>query len=222
MADRVSEPIRDLVAEAVAQQIDQKLTKKIERARKRGTASNAFKAEALERVAEEMRALDVWTRPGPRTRQPRYTREEIATVAMEIADAEGFDAVSMRRIASELGAGTMTLYHYVRTKDELLTLLTDAVMGEVVVHDDVPLPEQWREPLKLTAPRTYDALVRHPWILDLTEDPPLGPNSVKHVDQSLAAVESLDISFVDKYDIVATVDEYTFGFCMQQRGRYAP
>ena len=54
---------------------------------------------------------------------------------MRIADAEGFDAVSMRRIAAELDAGTMTLYHYVRTKDELLTLVIDAVMGEVVVPD---------------------------------------------------------------------------------------
>ncbi len=52
---------------------------------------------------------------------------------MRIADAEGIDALSMRRLAAELGAGTMTLYHYVRTKDELLTLVTDAVMGEVVL-----------------------------------------------------------------------------------------
>ena len=52
---------------------------------------------------------------------------------MRIADTEGFDAVSMRRIAAELDVGTMTLYHYVRTKDELLSLVVDAVMGEVVV-----------------------------------------------------------------------------------------
>ena len=63
---------------------------------------------------------------------------------MRIADAEGFDAVSMRRIATELDAGTMTLYHYVRTKDELLTLVIDAVMGEVVIPDDEPMPDDWR------------------------------------------------------------------------------
>ena len=51
---------------------------------------------------------------------------------MRIADAEGIDALSMRRLAAELDAGTMTLYHYVHTKDELLALVTDAVMGEVV------------------------------------------------------------------------------------------
>ena len=49
-----------------------------------------------------------------------------------MADAEGFDAVSMRRVASELGAGTMTLYHYVRTKDELVALMDNAIMGEVL------------------------------------------------------------------------------------------
>ena len=64
---------------------------------------------------------------------------------MRIADAEGFDALSMRRLAAELDAGTMTLYHYVRTKDELLTLVVDAVMGEVVVPADERLPDDWRD-----------------------------------------------------------------------------
>src|SRR6476620_10056298 len=58
----------------------------------------------------------IWARPEPGERRPAYTRERIAETAIAIADAEGFDAVSMRRIASELGAGTMTLYYYVRTK----------------------------------------------------------------------------------------------------------
>ena len=50
--------------------------------------------------------------------------------------------MSMRRIAAELDAGTMTLYHYVRTKDELLTLVVDAVMGEVVIPPDEPMPDR--------------------------------------------------------------------------------
>ena len=59
----------------------------------------------------------------PGTRQPRFTRDAIASVAVRIADTEGLDALSMRRLAAELGAGTMTLYHYVHTKDELLALV---------------------------------------------------------------------------------------------------
>ena len=74
-------------------------------------------------------SLEVWTRPERGRRRPRYTRDEIAAAAIRVADAEGFDELSMRRLASELGAGTMTLYHYVRTKDELLALVHDAVMS---------------------------------------------------------------------------------------------
>ena len=95
----------------------------------------------------------MWARPQPPRRQPRYTREEIAATALRIADAEGIDAVSMRRVAAELGAGTMTLYHYVRTKDDLLALVSDAVVGENIVpaHE---LPDDWREALSAIARRT--------------------------------------------------------------------
>src|SRR4051812_43136392 len=89
----------------------------------------AQRAHAFERAVQELSALDLWTRPSPSARRPRFTRDEIAATAMRIADTEGFAAVSMRRIASELDSGTMTLYHYVRTKDELLTLIVDTIMG---------------------------------------------------------------------------------------------
>src|SRR5262245_12639315 len=75
----------------------------------------------------------IWSRPEPRARRPAHTRDGIASAAIRIADAEGFEAVSMRRVAAELRAGTMTLYHYVRTKDELLALVDNAVMGELLV-----------------------------------------------------------------------------------------
>ena len=75
----------------------------------------------------------------------RFTRDEIARGRDPHRRPEGFDAVSMRRIAAELDAGTMTLYHYVRTKDELLTLVTDAVMGEVVVPPTSEIPTDWRD-----------------------------------------------------------------------------
>jgi AcrR family transcriptional regulator len=55
----------------------------------------------------------IWLREEPNARRPSHTRAEIAAAALAIADAEGFDAVSMRRVAEKLGAGTMTLYHYV-------------------------------------------------------------------------------------------------------------
>ena len=67
-------------------------------------------------------------REEPGTRRAGLSREEIGATALKIADADGFDDLSMRRIARELGAGTMSLYHYVRSKDELLALMWDAVI----------------------------------------------------------------------------------------------
>src|SRR5262245_7471646 len=77
----------------------------------------------------------IWARPEPGGRRPRFTRQQIAAVALAIADAEGFGAVSMRRVAAELGAGTMTLYYYVRSKDELLDLMDCALMADVLIPD---------------------------------------------------------------------------------------
>jgi AcrR family transcriptional regulator len=174
--------------------------------------------ESLERLAERLDGLDLWTRDQPGRRQARFTREEIADAAVRIADAEGIDAVTMRRLAAELDAGTMTLYHYLRTKDELLALLADTVVAEVVVPDDEPLPKGWRDALTVLARRSRDALLRHPWALDIAAHESIGPNSVRHFDQTLEAVSSLDISLLARLDIVVAVDEYVFGYCVEHRG----
>lgn len=220
--------LRDFVVDRVTEKINEKVERPTANAARqvehleRHAARAAKTAESLERVAAQIGALDVWTRIEPAARRPRFTRDEIAAAAMHIADAEGFDAVSMRRIAVELDAGTMTLYHYVRTKDELLTLVTDAVMGEVVVPPDEPLPDNWRAALTVLAHRSLAAMRRHPWILDITDDPSIGPNSVRHFDQTLAAVASLPISLIEKLDVAGMVDEYVFGYCLQVRNNAKP
>ena len=229
--DAAADSLADWVADVVAEKINAQAVKIEAKAAKisakaarneRVAAKAAFKAEVLKRAAEQVHAFELWTRPGPGTRRPRFTRDEIAATAIRIADAEGFAAVSMRRLAAELDAGTMTLYHYVRTKDELLTLLTDAVMGEVVVPDDQEFPAHWRDAITLISERTRAALQRHPWILDITDDPPIGPNSVRHFDQSLQAVSSLDLELSAKFDIVLAVDEYVFGYCLHDRNNLQP
>jgi AcrR family transcriptional regulator len=220
--DAIRDYVAELVAEKIHESVERSSTKtaaaidRISERAEKASKKAAKKAEHLDRIAAHLGALDVWTRVEPAARRPRFTREEIAAAATRIADAEGFGAVSMRRIAGELGAGTMTLYHYVRTKDELLTLVMDAVMGEVVVPDG-EMPAPWRDALVMLADRSRAALQRHPWILDLTDDPAIGPNSVRHFDQSIEAVSSLPITLAEKLDIVSTVDEYVFGYCLQQR-----
>ena len=63
-------------------------------------------------------------------------------------------------------------------------------------------------------------MLRHPWALDIRDDPAPGPNGVRHFDQSMQAVMSLDVSLAERFDLISAVDEYVFGFCMSERNNY--
>lgn len=156
----------------------------------------------------------IWTRPAPGTRAPRLTRDQIARAALAIADTEGFEAVSMRRVAEALDAGTMTLYYYVKTKDDLLTLMHDAIMGEVLVPD-AELAGGWRPAMAAIARATRDTFVRHPWSLYALREERVGPNGIRHVEQSLAALRDLEIGIHGKVWILTLVDDYVFGHAMR-------
>jgi AcrR family transcriptional regulator len=205
--------------DAKAEKLDRvaaKMTKKADKL-DRVAKKTAAKAEVLERIGEGLGRFDLWTRAEPTPRRPRFTRDDITAAAVRIADAEGFDALSMRKLATELDAGTMTLYHYVRTKDELLTLAVDAVMSEVVLGPDDSMPTHWRDALVMLAERSRASIIRHQWILDLIDDPGIGPNSVRHFDETLEAVASLDLDLSEKLDITSLVDQYVFGWCAFER-----
>ena len=116
----------------------------------------------------------------------------------------------------------MTLYHYVWTKDELLSLVVDAVMGEVVFPEESTLPKGWREAITLIAGRSRAVLQRHPWMLDIAEDTAFGPNGVRHFDQTLEALASLSADLPFKLDIAMLVDEYVFGYCLHNRSFDVP
>jgi AcrR family transcriptional regulator len=156
----------------------------------------------------------IWSRPEPGARRARLTRDEIAAVALRIADEEGLEAVSMRRIAGELGVGTMTLYYYVRTKDELIELMQNELMGEVLVPDG-ELPSDWRGALEAIARRTRDAFLRHAWAVSA---PPTagGPNGMAHFEQSLAAVSGVRADRFTRVEVISMVDDYVFGFIVRE------
>lgn len=156
----------------------------------------------------------IWARPEPGARRPRLTRDEIAAAALAIADRDGFDAVSMRNLARELGAGTMSLYHYLRTKDDLLTLMDDALMGELLVPEG-ELPTGWREALTAIAQRTRIAWARHPWAIEALRGQRFGPNAMRHVEQSLAAVAQMELLPAARFEVIGMVDDYVLGFCIR-------
>jgi AcrR family transcriptional regulator len=159
----------------------------------------------------------IWTSPEPGSRRPRFTRELIAAKALEIADAEGFEAVSMRRLAADLGAGTMTLYHYVRTKDDLVELMDDAIMAEVLVPPE-ELGTDWREAMAQIARRSKAAWMRHPWSFEAFHGVRFGPNGKRHFEQSLQAVAGLDVPEAERFEIITLVDDYVFGYVARWQG----
>jgi AcrR family transcriptional regulator len=153
----------------------------------------------------------IWSRPEPSTRRPAHTRDGIARAAIRIADAEGFEALSMRRVAQELGAGTMTLYHYVRTKDELLSLVDNAIMGELLIQPD-ELPAGWRAGMRAIARRTRDIFVRHPWVVEMPKNVDDGPNGAHHFEQSLSVMAETGLPVEECLELVILVDDYVFGY----------
>jgi AcrR family transcriptional regulator len=187
-------------------------------ARRRGrlTREQRIEQRDVQRVGRRGAAAvgPVWARPEPGARRASLTRDEIARAALAIADAETLEALSMRRVASELGVGTMTLYYYVRNKEELLDLMHDEIMGEVLVPAD-ELPADWRGALTAIAHRTRVTMLRHPWVLGA---PPAasGPNGMRHFEQSLAAVASLALDLDHRFDIICAVDDYTFGYLLRE------
>ncbi|MEP7045839.1 MAG: TetR/AcrR family transcriptional regulator C-terminal domain-containing protein [Ilumatobacteraceae bacterium] len=209
--------VRKSVIDKTTHKINAKIDAKIDKQVAKVAAKTARHVETLDRLAAHLETIDVWTRSDRGSRKPRFNRDDIAAAAIRIADAEGFEAVSMRRLAVEMDAGTMSLYHYVRTKDELLTLVFDALMGELVVPHTQRMPREWRAAITLVAKRSRDALRRHPWILDITDVPSIGPNAMRHFDQSWQALSSLDATFEEKLDLITVVDEYVFGYCLHER-----
>jgi len=160
----------------------------------------------------------IWTRRQPGERRASLTREQIATTAVALADAEGPDALSMRRLAQALGVGTMTLYGYVRTKQDLFALVDDTIMAELVIPEDEFPGEDWRAALTAIAIRSRQSFDRHPWILRAmgTLGSRLGPNAMRHFDQTVRAVAQLGLTPAEKLDLTSLIDEYVFGYATNQ------
>jgi AcrR family transcriptional regulator len=176
-------------------------------------------ARAHERAAERReRAAERRERARGRNRRALST-EAIVETALRIADEDGVDAVSMRRIASELRVGTMSLYHHVGDKDELIELMADAVSSELLIPGEVL--GDWRTALRAIAQHTRAMFARHPWLIETAGQRPLvTPNQLRHVEQSIAAVADLDVDRETAVAMVMAVDDYTIGHVFR-RFRFA-
>ena len=138
-----------------------------------------------------------WGRTPSRPAKPSRRRESlshtvIVNAAIELLDRDGLDALSMRRVAEELGIGAASLYWHVGSKDGLLDLVLDQVVGETKIPE--PEPDRWRDQLKDVARAQRATSLRHPWFVRVAVGRlPMGPNSLRHSEHVLAILRAAGI-----------------------------
>jgi AcrR family transcriptional regulator len=135
--------------------------------------------------------MEIWWDDGSRPtdgRQP-LTRDEIIGAALRIVDSEGLDALSMRRLGTELGVGATSVYWHVRNKDQLLALVTDRIIGEIVAES--PRVEGWREQLTEIARTFRTVFARHRNVAAImAEQMTVGANTLTAVEEIVGILRS--------------------------------
>ena len=120
--------------------------------------------------------------------KPSLSVGQIVQAAIEIADSNGLEAVSMRKVAEGFGVTTMSLYRYVPSKNDLLELMLDAIAAPG--PDPSKTPGHWRAALHWWARQNLDVLRRHPWLVRIPlSHPPFGPNNINWMESALRAME---------------------------------
>jgi AcrR family transcriptional regulator len=147
-------------------------------------------------------------RPAP-TPRAALTAHRIASAAVAIADAEGLDAITMRRLASDLGVVPMAAYRYVSGKDDVLELMVDLIYGELELPDE----GGWRETTRALALRTRALMFKHLWLAQISPQAMLSltPNRLAVAERSLTALDDLGLDVDTMMAVFRTVDAYVHG-----------
>lgn len=148
----------------------------------------------------------IWARSerAGRGPKPAFSRADIAAAAVRIADADGLDAVSMRKVAAELGCGTMSLYNYVPRKEDLYELMLDTVSAGYRYPDP---SGDWRADLLALAHQARAMMHRHTWMPRLMS-PVYGfsPNALRYLEYALSCLDGVDVRFGEKMELIAMVN----------------
>ncbi|WP_221352249.1 TetR/AcrR family transcriptional regulator [Streptomyces beigongshangae] len=155
----------------------------------------------------------VWTRPQGKREQPALSREQIVSQAVRLLDAEGIDALSMRKLGSRLGAGATSLYRHVANKDELIELAVDEIYGEIEVPDSGD-PARWRDDVARCARSLRATMLRHPWIASVLGEMGmsyLGPNAMRMSETLLTVLTRAGFPAAEADPAGTTVVAYVTG-----------
>jgi AcrR family transcriptional regulator len=151
----------------------------------------------------------------PQTRAP-LSKERVLQAAVELAHRNGIEALTMRKLADELGVGAMTLYHYVPNKDELLDGMVDIVFSEI----ELPSTDvDWRTAMRRRALSTREVLNRHRWAVGLMESRATpGLASLRLHDAVLGCLREAGFSIELAIQAYSVQDAYIYGFTLQEKG----
>jgi AcrR family transcriptional regulator len=145
-----------------------------------------------------------------RGRPPAYTRDQVVEAAIRLADAEGLAAVTMRRIATELGAGAMSLYTYVPDKDRLLDLMVDEVGGSA---RPVPITGDWRADVVALAGSQREVMLAHPWLPAALPNRRLtGRRMLAYLESGLAALAPTGLDGPTKMELIALITGFVAAY----------
>ncbi|MFE0174182.1 TetR/AcrR family transcriptional regulator [Streptomyces sp. NPDC059002] len=174
---------------------------------------------AVQRTGSDItRSLELlWGESERPTRGPKpaLTLDRIVTEAVRLADAEGLAAVSMRRLSTELGTGTMSLYRYVPGKADLLDLMLDRVFAPA--DETEPWTGGWREAVEAYARDTLVLYRRHPWLLHVNQARPvLGPGTVGGLDRTLSRIKPMGLTDPELIGVIVMTDGYVTGVARTQ------
>ncbi|MFC8922122.1 TetR/AcrR family transcriptional regulator [Cellulosimicrobium sp. NPDC057127] len=154
----------------------------------------------------------LWGRGAPRRRGPKpaLSVDQVVRAAIDVADTEGLEAVSMARVAESLGYSSMALYRYVASKDELLALMADAAAADFALP---PYPEgDWRAGLEAWTRAQVDGILARPWFIDLPlPTVRLGPNRARWIDAAFEILGELDLTADEKLQIIGLLAQHVLG-----------
>ncbi|WP_285702362.1 TetR/AcrR family transcriptional regulator [Microtetraspora sp. NBRC 16547] len=161
---------------------------------------------------------NLWMRPERSSRgpQPSFSRAALTEAAIRVADAEGMEAISMRRLAAEIGAGTMSLYRYVSGKDDVIELMIDAVVADYL-PEGTALSGDWRADLGAMARRARRTILRHPWLAPLAASRQgASPNRLRLLEASLGIVDGFGLGVDEMMTLIGAVFAYVNGFVQSE------
>lgn len=141
------------------------------------------------------------------------SRQRVVAEAIRLADQEGVDGLSMRRLAGALGAGAMSLYHYVASKEQLLDAMIDVVFEEIELP---PEGTDWQHAMRQRSVSAREVLARHPWAIGLMESRTSpGPANLRHREAVTACLRKAGFSVLMATHANWLLDVYVYGFALQ-------